>query len=136
MDFCDFSFQNESPTATELKKMLLVLNFPKPPANIPADVFFTKVQARVSILDQTFQCKLELSSLINYFLLQLKEVLSKAPPALLSEPLFTQKLTNKDWHTLEQFYNELYDEYRIRREMLLTRLDVTIQSFEVNYCPT
>lgn len=97
---------NESPTATVLKNMLLVLNFPKPPANIPADVFFTKVQAR------------------------LKEVLSKVPKELISDPLFTGKLTDKDWHKLGQFYNELYDEYRNRREMLLKRLDVTIQSFE------
>lgn len=67
----------------------------------------------------------------NFFFVKLKECVSKVPVQLYGEPLFVGTLSDKQWHTLESFYKDLFTEYRIRREMLLKRLDVTIQSFEV-----
>lgn len=42
----------------------------------------------------------------------------------------SRSLTFEEWKKLEKLQNELDDEYDLRREMLLTRLDVTIQSFQ------
>lgn len=41
------AFQNESSTATELKSILMTLNFPKPPENIPPKALFSKVEEKV-----------------------------------------------------------------------------------------
>ncbi|KAF6200915.1 hypothetical protein GE061_005362 [Apolygus lucorum] len=93
---------NESPTAANLKKMLMALSFPKPPANITSGVMFTKVNTKVQ----------EISNV------------------LVSPPLFTGKLTDKQWVLLEKVNKDLQEEYENRRKMLLKRLDVTIQSFQ------
>lgn len=97
---------NESSTAVDLKSMLLVLKLPKPPTNISPKILFDKVAAK------------------------LKEYISKSSVSLYGLPLFVGMLSDKQWHILDSFYKELYTEYRIRREMLIKRLDVTIQSFE------
>lgn len=39
-------------------------------------------------------------------------------------------MTTDQWNQVEKFQKELDHEYNLRREMLLTRLDVTIQSFQ------
>lgn len=96
----------ESSTAADLKKMLIALGFPKPPGNITAAQLFTKVEGKI------------------------KDLLSKVPPKLLSKPLFVGMLSDKQWHILECINEELHKEYYLRREMLLKRLDVTIQSFK------
>ena len=57
--------------------------------------------------------------------------IKKGGDALLGNPIFNLTLTEKQWHTLEQVQNDLHKEYTIRREMLLKRLDCTIQSFQV-----
>ena len=66
-------------------------------------------------------------------LFQMKEVLSKASSELVGKPLFVGVLSDKQWHQLSELQEELQDEYRMRREMLLKRLDVTIQSFQVSF---
>lgn len=63
--------------------------------------------------------------------LQLKEVASRASADHLSQPLFKGVLTDKQWHSLANIQKDLHEEYRMRREMLIKRLDVTIQSFQV-----
>nr|CAD7402672.1 unnamed protein product [Timema cristinae] len=60
----------------------------------------------------------------------MKEVLSKASPELIGKPLFTGVLSEKQWHQLEELHKEMQQEYRLRREMLIKRIDVTIQSFQ------
>jgi Protein of unknown function (DUF2465). len=45
--------------------------------------------------------------------------------------MFNGELSPKQWETLMQVQNEMAEEYRLRREMLLTRLDCTIESFKV-----
>ena len=44
-------------------------------------------------------------------------------------PLLTQPLSVEQWSTLEQINDALTQEYSVRRQMLLTRCDVTVQSF-------
>ena len=48
-----------------------------------------------------------------------------------SPPLFTGVLNEKQWLSLAKINDQLHEEYKIRREMILKRLDVTIQSFQV-----
>lgn len=50
----------------------------------------------------------------------------------LGKPLFApnQKLSFEQWNKLEKLQQELDAEYNLRREMLITRLDVTVQSFQ------
>lgn len=52
----------------------------------------------------------------------------------MGQPLFTpsKPLTEKQWNTVKKFQKELDTEYNLRRQMLITRLDVTVQSFQVN----
>ncbi|XP_078041931.1 protein FAM98A [Augochlora pura] len=95
----------ESDTAKDLKDMVIALNFEKPPDDItPAKLF-----AR---LENT-----------------LKAALKAVPPELIGQPLITSGFTEKEWKDLQHIQQELHDEYRLRRDMLLKRLDVTVQSF-------
>ncbi|XP_015510421.1 protein FAM98A [Neodiprion lecontei] len=96
---------NESDTARHLKNMLLALKFQKPPDNISAQMLFTKLTTK------------------------LKEVVAQAPPDLLDTPLFVGELSNDQWERLNELQEEFKNEYKTRREMLLKRLDVTVQSF-------
>lgn len=52
----------------------------------------------------------------------------------MGQPLFNpvKPLKDKQWKRLEQLRNDLDAEYDLRRQMLITRLDVTIQSFQVS----
>jgi len=47
----------------------------------------------------------------------------------IGEPLFTDELTREQWTEMESLNEQLKVDYRIRAQMLLQRLDVTIQSF-------
>ena len=95
----------ETPTAAALKKTLLALNFPKPPAQITPGQLFSKVA------------------------LKLEGTARAAPAELLCKPLWSGELSADQWRRLEATLGELHHEYRLRREMLLKRLDVTVQSF-------
>lgn len=95
----------ESATAGALKAMLLALGFPKPPDNITSLQLFEKVNGKV------------------------REMHSKAPEKLIGKPIFDGKLSQNQWEMLEEIQAELNDEYSLRRKMLLTRLDATVQSF-------
>lgn len=81
------------------------MNLGKPPKNIAPNVFFEK--------------------LINRFNDTVKQ-------KSLGKPLFapSKQLTFDQWNTLEKMQRELDAEYNLRREMLITRLDVTVQSFK------
>ncbi|KAG8278216.1 Protein fam98a [Homalodisca vitripennis] len=96
----------ESSTAADLKNLLIALTFPKPPANITPEILFGKV------------------------LVKMKEITGKVTPARVGKPIFTGVLSDKQWHQIQELQTELHKEYRMRREMLLKRLDVTIQSFQ------
>ncbi|GBL83370.1 hypothetical protein AVEN_86860-1, partial [Araneus ventricosus] len=52
-----------------------------------------------------------------------------SPKDTVGELLFSGYLTEKQWFQLEKLHQEVYTEYKYRRNLLLTRLDVTVTSF-------
>ena len=72
-----------------------------------------------------FICSLILNS-IYYF--QIKEVVSQNPDQI-GKPLLKVRLSPKQWDNVNRINVILSEEYTTRREMLLKRIDVTIQSF-------
>ncbi|KAM7288545.1 hypothetical protein ISCGN_028762 [Ixodes scapularis] len=96
----------ESPTAKAMKGMLMTLGFGKPPPNITPAQLFSKTETKV------------------------RELLPKAGPDTLGKPLFQGGLTEKQWFALAKLQAQMQEEYRIRRETLIKRLDVTVQSFK------
>ncbi|RUS69331.1 hypothetical protein EGW08_022906 [Elysia chlorotica] len=95
----------ESEEARHLREMLIALGFSKPPPNITPVQLFNKLEAKI------------------------KELMSKYPDQA-GQPLLKSRLSPKQWSQLLAMNAVLLDEYRVRREMLLKRLDVTIQSFK------
>lgn len=95
---------SESEIAAFLKSMLIALGFAKPPASITANQLFCKVEVKI------------------------KEMMSKNPNQL-GKSLMKTRLSDKQWAHILNINNSLSAEYNTRREMLLKRLDVTIQSF-------
>lgn len=94
----------ESDVAKHLRIMLMALCFPKPPANITAFQLFSKVENKV------------------------KELMTKYPNQV-GKPLLKARLSDNQWDQILKINDSLAIEYQTRREMLLKRLDVTIQSF-------
>lgn len=90
-----------------MKKILTVLRFPKPPSNISMNTLFQKLIPTV------------------------ETAIKKAGNDIIGTPIFNLTLTDKQWHILKQVLSDLHAEYTIRREMLLKRLDCTVQSFQV-----
>ncbi|KAF8784430.1 protein FAM98A-like [Argiope bruennichi] len=97
---------SESKTAKELREMLISLGFGKPPDNITPQKLFTEVEKKLKMLSQPL-----------------------SPKDVVGELLFSGYLTEKQWFQLEKLYQEVYTEYKNRRNLLLTRLDVTVRSF-------
>jgi len=96
----------ESPTAAALKSMLLALGFPKPPDNITPLQLWDKVAIKI------------------------QEITGKASPVLIGKPLMSKTvITDNQWKLIETVASGLESDYSLRRKMLLTRLDATIQSF-------
>lgn len=95
----------ESKTAKELEKMLDCLHL-KPPATIAIQQIFDIIENKLKDLSQP-----------------------STPKEVVGCLLFTGCLTEKQWFNLEYLYNEMYQEYKVRRNLLLTRLEVTIKSF-------
>lgn len=90
--------------------MVITLNLGKPPENISAAGLFEKINSRYD------------------------ETLRNLPDGekRLGKPLFNPKkiLTEAQWAKIDKIQSTLDQEYNLRRKMLLTRLDVTIQSFK------
>lgn len=83
------------------------LGFSKPPGDILVQQLFVKMSDRV------------------------KEIVSKQGKGFPGAPLLKLGLTENQWFKLHELHAELTRDYKLRREMLLTRLDVTILSFTV-----
>lgn len=100
--------KTETNTARALEQMTKDLGLGKPPENISPKALFDKLNFKV------------------------EEILRSMKPGVISEPLFrnTKALTNEQWAELEAIHGDLDQEYNLRRQMLLTRLEVTIQSFQ------
>ena len=61
--------------------------------------------------------------------IQTREQVAKSPKGHVTAGLVTQPLSEEQWAQLEQINADLTKEYSVRRQMLLTRCDVTVQSF-------
>lgn len=96
----------ESEQASDLRKILQILGYPQPPKNITMELLLKKLVPSIQSL------------------------IAKAPKDLIGNPIFSGTLSEAQWETLETVNRDLHDEYFIRREMLLKRLDCTIQSFQ------
>ncbi|KAK8781595.1 hypothetical protein V5799_017064 [Amblyomma americanum] len=96
---------DESALAKAMKGMLITLGFGKPPPNITPAQLFSKAESKV------------------------RELVPKAGPTVMNKPLFLGGLTEKQWFALAKLQEQMQEEYRVRRETLIKRLDVTIQSF-------
>ncbi|KAL6265658.1 hypothetical protein P5V15_002453 [Pogonomyrmex californicus] len=96
---------DESDTARKLKNILVMLKFQKPPDNISPELLFSRLETKLS------------------------EVLKTVPSYHLGKPLIDVELSAKQWEQLNKLQEKMYKEYMIRRDMLLKRLDVTVQSF-------
>lgn len=97
--------KSETPTSEKLKSSLMTLGFSKPPSDISAQQLFNKMGVKI------------------------REILASAPKGYPGPPLLKTALTEKQWSQLHQLLAELNKDYKLRREMLLTRLDVTVLSF-------
>mgnify|MGYP001810536855 CR=1 FL=1 len=84
----------------------MTLGFPKPTKSVTIDEIWSKVEAK------------------------LKELLAKLPEQHLNKPLLTVQLNEHQWTALAKLNEMLSSDFQMRRELLLTRLDVTIQSFK------
>lgn len=101
---------HESTTASALKDIALTLNLGKPPEKISAESLFEKINTR---LDETLK--------------SIPDVQQRIGKALFNPK---KSITDANWKLIETVQKELDEEYNLRRKMLLTRLDVTIQSFK------
>lgn len=63
---------------------------------------------------------------------KLVQRLKQTNPAVISEPLMSinKPLTDSQWRVLETMHRDLDSEYNMRRQMMLTRLEATVQSFQ------
>uniref|UniRef100_A0A2C9LAT8 Protein FAM98A n=1 Tax=Biomphalaria glabrata TaxID=6526 RepID=A0A2C9LAT8_BIOGL len=96
--------KSESDIAKHLKEALMALKFAEPPDNITSFDLFTKLENK------------------------LKGLMSQNPE-LAGKPLLKVRMSDQQWAQILEINAYLSEEYRLRREMLLKRLDVTIQSF-------
>ena len=99
-------FKTEKNESIALKGLLIALGFGKPPASITWPQIWVKVEATI------------------------KDLLSKLPQNHLGKPMLNTSLSAKQWSTLAKINRLLNDDFKLRREMLVKRLDVTIQSFK------
>ncbi|KAL7039615.1 hypothetical protein ACKWTF_000051 [Chironomus riparius] len=101
---------HESPTAGALKEIAITLNLGKPPDNISTEALFNKINARFD------------------------ETIHNTPDGhkRIGSSLFNPKksLQTDQWMKIDKIHAMLDEEYSIRRKMLMTRLDVTVQSFK------
>lgn len=108
--FFSIAYQDETPTAELLKTTLVTLGFGKPPADITPQRLFDQIR------------------------LKIQQLRAKMPePSYPGKPLLKVTLTDDQWSKLLSLQAEMFKDYKLRREMLLTRLDVTVLSFTVSY---
>jgi len=96
----------ESNASKCLKEILITLKFPKPPQDINISSLFIKVSVK------------------------LQEFLKTVSPILIGKSLVCNSYCNEQWKCINKVIELLNEEFNIRRAMLLTRLDVTVQSFK------
>lgn len=86
--------------------MLIALGFGRPPTGVKAGEICMKAYNKVN------------------------ELLKSLPANYLGKPLIQTNMSETQWNQIHKINQILYDEYKTRRELLLKRLDVTVQSFK------
>ena len=61
---------------------------------------------------------------------KIKDLIGSVPAEHIGKPLLKAKLSEKQWQNVNFINQALRQEYSCRRDMILKRLDVTIQSFK------
>lgn len=89
-----------------MKSLLIALGFGRPPDGVKAGEICSKVYNKVN------------------------ELLKSLPPNYLGKPLIRANMSEKQWNQVQKINQVLYSDYKTRRELLLKRLDVTVQSFK------
>lgn len=99
--------QQETATAAALKVLCGALTMGAPPSNVTALDLFSRLTSRVN------------------------EILDRVGRSRIGKPLLSadKQWSDKQWMDLEKRHAELDKEYDLRREMLLTRLECTVQAF-------
>lgn len=100
--------KTETHTARALEQLSRDLCLGKPPENVTPKAYFDKINFKV------------------------EELIRQVKPGILCEPLLRvqQPITDAQWKKLDEIHSDLDAEYNLRRQVLLTRLEVTIQSFQ------
>ncbi|CAL8072480.1 unnamed protein product [Orchesella dallaii] len=93
---------DESPTAKILRELIMELGLGKPPETITVAALWNNINSKVVTLLKTTGTL---------------------------DPLFEGHLSPNQWSQIDKYFEELTTDYQKRREMLLKRLDVTVQSF-------
>ncbi len=71
--------------------------------------------------------------LFDQMRLKIQQLRTTLPdPSYPGKPLLSVNLTEDQWSKLHLLLGELTKDYKLRREMLLARLDVTVLSFTVS----
>lgn len=69
--------------------------------------------------------------LLDKFRTRIENAIKDAPDVI-GKPIFTKSLNNAQWKALGKLQEDIHAEYTMRRQMILTRVDCTIQSFQVS----
>ncbi|XP_020909413.1 protein FAM98B [Exaiptasia diaphana] len=104
-DKMEIDQQAISPTLEHVNSILLALQVPLPTKDTSVFTIFSQMEHTI------------------------RQLLGKLPKDFLGNPLLQKRLGESQWNKVEQINNQLNSEYSLRRQMLLKRLDVTIQSF-------
>ena len=95
----------ESEIARHLRLVSKAFGLGRPPAELTATKLFLRLAKKAN------------------------EATKSWPAHFLGQPLLRTRLSNSQWRIVEHVNEVLSKEYRLRRETLLKRLDLTIQSF-------
>lgn len=96
------SDMGEMNAADLLKQMMISINIPKPPSDVTARLLIDRLTEKIS------------------------DLISSSSVGL---PLLKSTLSASQWEIIEYISHALRQDYEVRRQMVLQRLDVTIQSF-------
>ncbi|CAB3980219.1 FAM98A [Paramuricea clavata] len=105
-DAMDVDQEEASPAFQHLSAILSALDLPQPTKQASVFDLLSDIEKKVN------------------------DVLRKCPRGYLGEPLLTKRLSTNQWAQVEQINRTLSREYSLRRQTLLTRLDVTVRSFQ------
>lgn len=92
-------------TLAELQTLCQAVGVGKPAPGIPTAQLFTELEDKI------------------------REAIAGLPEGTVEKPLLSKSLEPAQWEHLEQIQQAMCVEYECRRQMLISRLDVTVQSF-------